>query len=646
MHLHGPGAINRYAKSGFQATFCAFYPCLLLYLNLMRKFFIVTITLLLTASYAFSQDKKASMPVSSDSTIVSREVDVLPPSAQENTDRFYDSLAVKANRRGMSRLLYDTFFRKPRRDTTSAGQAVDDIAGYERYAGKTIGKIDIVRNEVYDEDKTRFERKVNKTHILTHKSVIRRDLYIKSGDKVVPYDIAYNKYLLLSRSYLADADIRLKINEIDTNMVDVVVTTTDRMSIALDGHWGSNGKTMVEIFDENILGTGDKLSIRTHFNRKEWTYQGNSFQYHVPNIQGTFYKADLKFGREFYDNILRGSVYKDFIKPTDYDVGVSYKRDRLDYYSLYNDSRDSIRERRVEAWAGKSFYIPAFRSSIYLTGLYGNVRFKRHPEIGPDLNPYFHRSEYMFYALGLFREKFYRANMIYGYGRKEYIAEGYRFQISGGYSWGQFRDEYYMGVEFHRGKLHSWGYLHGGIDLGTYLDSRNGKFRRSMMDIDLMWISNLFRYRRTYIRQFVSFYHTIGWDRLEGNEETLTFTKNYGPRMLSTRVTGQNRTVLNTETVFFTPRQPLGFHMAAFGFMDMGLIGNHNNIFDNAFFATLGVGVRFRNERFVFRTLELRLGVALNKRGLTGSDYFSIGTEPRFNRNRFIPGYPKPVQYK
>lgn len=37
--------------------------------------------------------------------------------------------------------------------------------------------------------------------------------------------------------------------------------------------------------------------------------------------------------------------------------------------------------------------------------------------------------------------------------------------------------------------------------------------------------------------------------------------------------------IINTETVVFTPYQPLGFRIAFFGFADFGLLGYSPNIF-------------------------------------------------------------------
>ena len=43
-------------------------------------------------------------------------------------------------------------------------------------------------------------------------------------------------------------------------------------------------------------------------------------------------------------------------------------------------------------------------------------------------------------GLGLYREKFYSANMIYGFGRREYLAAGYKAEVTSGYTWGEFSE--------------------------------------------------------------------------------------------------------------------------------------------------------------------------------------------------------------
>ena len=81
-------------------------------------------------------------------------------------------------------------------------------------------------------------------------------------------------------------------------------------------------------------------------------------------------------------------------------------------------------------------------------------------------------------------------------------------------------------------------------------------WRHSAVDVDLKWFSNLFMFKRSRIRQFLAFNYTQGWNRGTGSDEIIRMTRINGLQALKEHVTGTNRMVLNTETVFFTPYSP------------------------------------------------------------------------------------------
>ena len=104
--------------------------------------------------------------------------------------------------------------------------------------------------------------------------------------------------------------------------------------------------------------------------------------------------------------------------------------------------------------------------------------------------------------------------------------------------------------------------------------------------------------------------------------------------------------VLNTETVMFTPIQPWGFRFAFFGFLDAGTLGYSANPFRNDGFASFGLGLRIKNERLIFGTLQIRLGVAFGKNGWVDSDYFSLSNTKHFDEYRFRPTRPEIVGFR
>lgn len=564
----------------------------------------------------------------------------------QNNLRLYDSIRVKSSRRAVSRLLYNLLFVGSKSDTILNGQVLDESRLFEPYEGRTIGTITIGREQVFDEDGNWFERTGNKTHALTRERVIRRDLLFKTGDKLDAQLLVRNKQLLRSRPYISEAWVELVPDPEDSTRVDVIVRTRDSWTISADMRISGENRTMVGLYDANIFGTGNKLTIKTHFNRSSFKYEGNIVEYDIPNVLGTFYKAEFSAGRDFSNSELKLGLRKDFIRPTDYEAGATYTDIKSKYDLVDLNTSQLVKVRNFNIWGGRSYYIPSIRSSIFVTGRYGYARHKLRPDVTPDHNPAFHNYDNLLFGLGLYREKFYSTNMVYGFGSREYLATGYKTELVGGYSWGEFAEQMYLGTHFKMGDFTPIGYLMGSASIGSYIDLSNGAWHRSAVDLDMRWFSNLLSYRRIRIRQFLSLNYTQGWNRGTGSDEVLRFTSTNGLRTLKEDVMGINRMILNTETVFFTPFQPLGFRFAFFGFADIGLLGHNANPFNNEFCASFGVGLRIKNERLIFSAIQIQLGFSVGKQGWLDSRYFRISNETRLEQYRYIPSYPATVDFK
>ena len=603
---------------------------------------VLTLTAAATASFARVAGPGAHMPdrFTPDSARVSN------PDASARNQRLYDSIESKTNRRAVPRMLYKMLFVKPVLDTTMSGRVTDESRLLQPYSGKTIGEITIDRRQVFDPGGNWLERTANKTHRLTRERVIRRDLLFEPGDTLDPELIVRNKQLIRSRGYIADIDIAVLPDAFDSTRVNLAITTRDSWTISVDGGWYSESRTMVGLSDANILGWGNKLKLMTNFSRKDFSYGGNMVEYEIPNVLGSFYTAEFAAGRDFYNSTLDMGLRKEFIKPTDYEIGLTYSDIKSKRYMVEQDTSLLVKERNLDAWGGYSRYLRRIGSSVYLTGRYNYRRVSRRPLVGQHFNPALHDQDALLVGAGLYREKFYTANMIYGFGRREYLATGYKAELTTGYSWGEFNDAMYLGMSYETGGFRGVGYIMGGFTLGSYIDLNDGMWHRSAVDVDLRWFSNLFLFRRSRIRQFLAFNYTQGWNRGTGSDESIRFTRTDGLQALEEHIIGTNRMILNTETVVFTPYQPLGFRIAVFGFADFGLIGYSPNIFKNDFFTSLGLGVRLRNERLVFNTIQIRLGIAFGKNGLVESEYFRLSNSTRMEQYRYRPTRPEIVEFK
>lgn len=575
-----------------------------------------------------------------------RRPDSLDTLQLQRNERLYDSLQAKTSRRKAFKALYEAVSRRPVRDTTQRGQIRNEAAALLPYAGKEVGEIHIERLRPFNTNGNWWERAANNLHTLTRSRIIHRDLLFGSGDRLDPELVARNKQLLQSRRNIAEVDVRVVPDPLDTNRVDVVIRTRDSWTISADAGIHSGNELMFGLSESNLWGRGHELRLQTSLDYRHFAYGGNLVEYYVPNMWGSFYEFKFEAGKEF-DRSRFGVLFKkDFLKPTDYEVGVEYLRSKERYRFPDRDTVELINHRRFDLWGGYSRYIAPIESSLYLMGRYHYRKYLMRPEAtNATTNPALHHRDLLLSGVGLYREHYYSATMIYGYGKREYLTSGYRSELNLGYQWGEYADELYLGFSHKMGGFLPVGYLMGRLELAGYLN-QGERWNRAALDAELRWFSNLYGVRRTHIRQFLGLSYTQGWNRGTGADEWLEFTNSCGPRVLDERLLGTSRMTFESETVFFTPYEPLGFKMAIYGFLDLGLLGYYSNVFKNDPWCALGVGVRVRNERLVFPTIQFQLGVAFGRHGWADSKWVRVSSEPDLQQYRYTPQRPEVLLYK
>lgn len=610
---------------------------------------IITVIACLAACPAPAQPPPIAPKAKSESTVITApDSAALKPS--EKTIIFYDSLESKSNRRGFTRFLYRSIILPVGVDTVRNGKVVDEIGILNRFNGKTISEIILIRDDVFPSKSNWLRANVNGMHARTQEGTITRDLLFRQGDSFDASVAVASNQIIQNRSYIAESRLAVAPDPADTTMVIVTVHTRDNWTIGLDGEIRRDRKEMAAyLFDENFLGTGNRYGIKTNFKSNTWVYGGNVFDFINPNFLGTFYRAGFTAGRNFGDTFLDVSLGKSFILPTDYETGAAYSDNKLSRYEVFDPSEKryvKIQARKFDIWGGVSQYIRPLRSSFYSTWRYGKAYFPTRPDDTDAVtNPAFHNYDELLVGVGLYRERFYLSSMIYGYGFQEYIASGQRFELTGGYSWQEFGNYWYAGLSASKGGfLTGFGYLRGDLTLGSYFGG--GKLWRSAINIQTRWFSNLYPVHRSYLRQFLTFSYTNGWNQGAGAGALIIFNEDTRPVTFNRYAAGSSRLLMNTETVVFTPLKPIGFRIALFGFVDAGFIGLDDDPFRNDFFGTFGIGIRLKNDRLVFNAIQLRFGFALGKQGFIKNQFFNLSIEQRISRDRFIPERVQTVDYK
>lgn len=590
--------------------------------------------------------------------------------AEERTQRFYDSLRAKSDRSRFWHFVHDLVIVPTATDAEARNDVVDEAEIYGRYAGRRIAAVEFVRDNIFDGADKGIRRVANAVHAVTGERTVRRDLLLRAGDVLDPDVVVRSKQLLRSRPYIADVSVEILPDTLDPDAVVVRIATRDSWTISGDGSVrGLSGRVRGELFDVNFLGTGNRLGYQLSLDWRKRRYEGSMLRYDVPNLFGTFYEADLRLGRSFDETYYGASVGKRFISPTDYGLGALFERVSRAVRVRYAEQDGEVAAdymmsyNHLDLWGGGSWQQKPDVGSIFLSGRVDWLDYFRPLSFIPgsgtpagdgsaplpvegSLNPYFRDRTTLLGSLGLYRERFLTANLIYGYGYDEYIATGYRAGITLGYMHRADRDGLYGGVEACSGGFTPLGYLRGSVEAGGFLDPARRGFFGVALDARVDYFTRLLGRRRFKVRQFLSVDYLGGWNRESGFREQIWFTGESGPRYLAYSPVGSTRLVFSGETVVFTPWKPLGFRIALYCLGDVGLLGFDRNVFRNGVYATVGAGIRLKNEKLVFGTIQLSFFVSFSKSGIIRGDWMQLSSESRIQAGRYNPHEPRTVEYR
>ena len=568
----------------------------------------------------------------------------------EESNRFFDMLQDRSSDSRFARRLYQALVSKDNRsDVMEQASAMleKEVNYYREFEGKRILSVRIFRHNIFSDGypANDYRSLANSVHRVTSENKIRRNLLFKAGDDLSGALFARNEQLLRSLDYLSDAYILVYENP-EGGGVDVHVVTRDAWSVSASVRSAPLSRRYVNLYDSNILGSGNRLDLMTYVNYKGDMYGGNMLKYHASNLWGSFFELDMVAGKGYEEYDYKIHIDKEFIHPTDFIAGVLVEDRKYYEWQMNVDTILLAHHRKFDFWGGKSWAFPAVKGSYYLSGRYQDVDFLKRPEVRPDSNTRYHSYHAWLFNTGIYRETYYKGNMIYGYGQTEDIPYGHKFEITAGKYRGEFGDKFYTAFTSAVGLQGRQGYFRIGAAVSSYWNN-NGKPLQSALEIDMDGFSNLKKIRRNHVRQFLSLRYLNGFNRLKGEGERIIFWSD--ANLVGLRRddnAGMVRLVANVETVVFTPIYFYGFRFVFFGYTDFGWIGNNSNPFRNDFYTACGVGVRLKNERLIFGSIQLRFGLALKETGLADYRHIRYSGQRHFEMPRFKPSPPKLFEFR
>jgi hypothetical protein len=505
---------------------------------------------------------------------------------------------------------------------------------YSRYEGRSIRSIEIQRvdfgtplADTLRSFRNNLTRLADFFHHKSREYVIRDNLFFKAGDKVFPYLLADNERHLRDQPYLQDAKIIIKPVSGEPDSVDILVQTKDVLSIGGTINIRNANSADVSIKEDNLNGTGNRVSVTGLYDTHRSTHAGAGAEFIQRNISGSFidgylgYKSfnDAFNGGDKEENMLYGRLVRPLVNPYlkwTYLLEATYHNTRPFYQpdSLYSsDYRYTYYT--YDAWVGLNtgaYTLTTRNEDGRLRSLVG-LRFLKQLFLhvpGKFANTYNYSYADVSGVLGsysVFKQNFYKANYIYGFGRNEDVPEGVNVTLSGGVINKQQIIRPYFGVDMQKYFFTEHeAYYNFTARLGTFY--RDGKAEDMDMLFNLDYFSRLVSLGTQWKqRTFISAGITGQVNAVLNTPLFLTSAFGLPELPVDTTVSGNLRTTLRGESVFFSPLRIANFKFAPFVFSDLCLFTPGTEPLSKSnLYSAVGGGVRARNESLIFGTVELR----------------------------------------
>lgn len=562
----------------------------------------------------------------------------------------YAKLKQKMNKSKVGKSIYGAVFRDVYNSRQDKEIKEIEVNPFEKYDGKTIGKIIIKKLEIFGPSVNDTTRKGSKIehfasksfHYNTREKVIRQSfLLFKEGDKLNPQILKDNERLLRANPIIHDARIYIIERPNVSWMVDVLVITQDVWSINFDVSGDGFNNFGFGLEDKNFQGRGHSLLNKVTW-RADDPYQRFGWRsiYTVPYIGSSFVSGQLKLINERDISQYSLQIYRPFLTVETRNAGsaeLGYTRVR-EYKKLIlpNAARNEIDSALTykvsyfysDVWYGRAFRLdPTQRNKQLILALRrSSFEHRQRPEVRTDTNKiYWNRTNWLA-SIGYSNRNYKRDFLIYGFGRTEDVPVGNLFAFTLGTENTEFGNRGYASLQFAKGKYlpADKGYLYVLANAGTYLKQK--ETQQGVVGIQGFYFSPLIKIGKSQTRQFINFGFTYGINRddidylnISGREGILGVN--------SESLRGDKRLTLGYETVLFSHKSIFGFRVAHFAFANLGLVSLKDKLLiDSKLYQGYGIGFRLRNENLAINTFQVRLGYYPNIPDISSVFRFAFDT--------------------
>lgn len=523
--------------------------------------------------------------------------------------------------------------RAPEDDNPRKGKSEDP---YLPYQGKIIRHIYVVPlnfdrsfPDTSKADNGLATRVGRALHTTTRPFVLRNNLFIQENTPLNAFKLADNERFLRGLEYIHDARIKVLTIPDNPDSVDIRVMTTDLFSIAggaaIQGTQHMDGN----IYETNLGGMAQRIEFSGLYDQYRTPTQGYGALYRKDNVGHSFIDATIAYSKINFnpytheqDNAESFTLNRQLISPYSRFAGqLSISHNEAN--NVYNlpESKiyftDSVffkyKYNYIDAWAGYNIGIKqltatnnSIRDRRFLAIRVYDRDFSKTPlQVGNGFDPVFNSSRAALAQLTFFRQDYYKTQYIYGFGTTEDFPYGYNVAVTAGWHQQLNLQRPYVGFNATRYIATGYGdFIQLFLRSGGFL--HDNKVQDGSFLVGATAFSRLFFINSTKIREYVNASYTHLYNRV--TYAPLRIDNYYGLRgFLSDSAYGSRRLSIQLETEFYLKPKILGFQFAPFPYSDFTIITPEKGPYNKSnLYTSLGGGIRARNERLVFETIELR----------------------------------------
>lgn len=531
---------------------------------------------------------------------------------------FYDSLGRKLKRNRIGKFLWDLGFKAPLQNSLpDSVQFMKSENPYEQYKGKVIRSIRIISLDPFGPsvmDTSRVAasgviRALDWFHIQTAPFVLKKMMLIREGQEIDPYVLADQARVLKDLAFINDARV-IVVPVSGSDSADVVVITQDEWSIGGGLPVITLSRAVVNIYDANFLGLGDRLSIRVSsaLNRMPFT-RFDGFSYSYSNIMGSFINAELSYMQDDFGQIYFSTAFaRPFLtNRTKFAGGINYGVSQT-MYSETTAQRFYYKCQQGSAWLGRAYLISDYKipTRFEVSGLVQYQTFGQRPSIARDTNRGYYDNARMLGSVSFSRNNYYLIDYFLNFGKTENFPYGWLVTLTAGPEWTTFYRRMYMGFSYYKGDfIKKFGYLKGMLDVGIYNNA--GRLEDAAVVAKLNFMSYLYSTpdKRFKFRSFVLTTYRVGFLQRTNNLDVSFLNRDMRIDKVPTDTLYRGAQSLSVYfiTTCYPPWYFFGFRFGFTASITAGISAARNsNLFLNRVFTGFGLGLLIKNDNLIFPT--------------------------------------------